>query len=371
MTILIFNWRDPKHSWSGGGEIYIFEQAKRWVKMGYEVKVFCASQDVGKTLPSFEEINGIKIHRKGGRYTLYLWAVLYYFKHLRKNVDVVIDVENGIPFFTPLFCRIPKVCVVYHVHAKQFFYELPAPISQIGYIVEKYIFPLLYKKTPIIAISQTTKNQLIDIGFKNDKIEVVYCGMKESRGSMKGSIKKSLQPTFLYLGRIRKYKRVDLLINIFPKIVEKIPQVRLIIAGWGTEGSYVTDLVMRSPLRRKITVVGPVTDMEKKILLSKCWLFVNPSIGEGWGIGVIEANLYGTPAIAFNVPGLSESIQDGKTGLLAKSEDDLVDKICAILGDKNLQERLSENATVLANSFSWDVTAKKTISLLEKIRRTN
>ncbi len=366
MRVLIFNWRDPKHTWAGGGEIYIFEQAKRWVKMGHEITVFCG-EDVEKNLPYFEMVDGIRIYRKGGRYTLYLWAVWFYLTKLRKNIDVVIDVENGIPFFTPLFCRVPKICYVYHVHGKQFFYELPMPFNRIGYLIEKFIFPLLYRNVPVQAISQTTKRQLKEIGFSDKNITVVYSGMNKLQ--IKTTPKKFLNPTILYLGRIKKYKRVDLLIRIFPKILEKIPNVHLIIAGWGTEASNVTDLVMKSPLRRKITLLGPVNDEEKKTFLSKSWLFVNPSIGEGWSIAVIEANLYGTPAVAFNVSGLSESIQDGKTGLLANGNDDLVEKICKILKDNNLREKLSKNAIELAHGFNWDRSSVESLKILEKIRR--
>jgi len=158
MRILIFNWRDLKHTWAGGGEIYIFEQASRWVKKGHEVTVFCG-QDIEKNLPSFETIDGIKIFRKGGRYSLYLWASWYYLTRFRSKVDIVIDVENGIPFFTPLFSWIPKVCYVYHIHGKQFFYEIPTPLNYIGYSIERFIFPLLYRHISIVTISETTKKQ--------------------------------------------------------------------------------------------------------------------------------------------------------------------------------------------------------------------
>ena len=186
MKILIFNWRDPKHTWAGGGEIYIFEQASRWVKMGHEVTVFCG-EDIEKKLPSFEITNGVKIYRKGGRYSLYLWAIWYYFIYLREKMDIVIDVENGIPFFTPIFCRIPKITYVYHIHGNQFFYELPTPLSHIGFIIERFIFPLLYKHVPIIAISKATKKQLIKIGFREKNISIVYCGINELRWIAKKS----------------------------------------------------------------------------------------------------------------------------------------------------------------------------------------
>lgn len=370
MRILIFNWRDLRHSWAGGGEIYISEHALRWVKMGHDVTVFCG-QDLGKILPSFEVIDGIKIYRKGGRYSLYIWAIWYYFRRFKGKMDVVIDVENGIPFFTPLFCRIPKICYVYHIHGKQFFYEIPSPLSYIGYIIERFIFPLLYKSLPIIAISETTKKQLVEIGFKKDFITVVYSGMNESQFRVKNEIKKYSSPTLLYLGRIKKYKRVDLLVNIFPNIVEKVPQARLIIAGWGTEASNIANLVMKSPWRRKIDLVGPVSDEEKRVLLSRSWIFVNPSIGEGWSIAVIEANSHGTPATSFNVSGLSESIRDNETGLLVKDKEDLINKICMVLEKKDLRERLSKNASLWASNFNWDRSAKESLAVLQEITKKN
>lgn len=370
MRILIFNWRDLRHSWAGGGEIYVFEHAKRWVKMGHEVILFCG-QDPYQNLPSFEIVGGIKIYRKGGRFNVYFWAIYYYFTLFRGRVDIVIDVENGIPFFTPLFCSVPKISYVYHIHGKQFFYEFPAPFNYIGYVIEKYIFPLLYRSIPIIAISETTKKQLVNIGFSKDKITVVYCGMNGSHHITKAPMKKFSNPTILYLGRIKRYKRVDLLIKILPNIIKKIPHARLIIAGWGTEASNVVDLAMKSSFRRRITVMGPVSNEEKRILLSRSWLFVNPSIGEGWGMGVIEANLHGTPAVSFDVPGLTESIQLGKTGLFAKDEEDFVEKICQILKDNSLRGKLSANAMKWANGFNWDRSARESMNILKKARKNN
>lgn len=365
MRILIFNWRDTKHSWAGGGEIYVFEQAKRWVKNGHAVTLFCG-EDFEKKLPPFEIIDGIKIYRKGGRYSLYFWAIWYYFTKLKKNADIIVDVENGIPFFTPLFSQLPKTCFVHHVHRKQFFYELPFPVNFLGYSIETYIFPLIYKHTPIIAVSKTTRNDLIEIGIPRKNIYIVLNGInKYSNKTI--NYKKFINPTILYLGRIKKYKRVDLLVSIFPQIVKKIPQARLILAGWGTEASNVANLVMVSSLRRKISLLGPVSDTEKKSLLSKSWVFVNPSIGEGWSIAVIEANYYGTPAVSFNVPGLRESIQTGKTGLLAKDEKDITDKICLILSNKNLRIRMNKEAMQWAQKFDWNASATKSLILLEKV----
>lgn len=367
MNILILNWRDIKHDWAGGGEVYIFELAKRWAKMGHQVILFCG-QNVGKRLPLEEKIDGIFVYRRGGKYSLYLWAAWYYLTRFRKSCDVIIDVQNGTPFFSVLYSRKPKVSIVYHVHGRQFFIELPFPINIVGFLIERFLFPLFYFRTPMMVISETTKREITHLGFPKKNIHIVHCGINGNNRRYGSSIKKFVQPTILYLGRIKRYKRVDLLVKIMPAILASIPKARLLIVGWGTEASAITDMSMRSVTKRRIKIVGPVSESEKKRLLSKAWVFVNPSIGEGWGISVIEANLHGTPAISFDVSGLSESIQDGKTGLLAHNEQDLINKICAVLTDEKLRMKLSKNAKGWAERFSWDEAAAKSIRIIQNLR---
>jgi len=361
MKILIFNWRDIKNSWAGGSEIYIHEIAKRLVIKGNQVTLFCG-QDPQKKLLEEEIIDGVKVVRKGGRFSVYLWAPIYYFKKLRKEADVVIDTQNGIPFFTPLFSLKKKVCIVFHVHGKQFFYELAFPLNYVGFILEKYLFSVIYRGQKIIAISKTTKEELLRIGFSPKNINLVYVGIDKIKNS--NGIKKFLKPTLIYLGRIKSYKRVDLLVRLMPDILKRVPNARLLIAGWGTEGGVLTDIVMRGSVRKHVEVIGPVSEEEKRNLLSRSWVFVNPSIHEGWSISVLEANLYGTPAVAFRVPGLSESIVDGKTGTLCDNEENLVDCISSLLNDEKKRNEFGKNAKNWAGSFSWDKSAQDLFKII-------
>lgn len=365
MNILILNWRDIRHEWAGGSEVYIFELAKRWVKMGHKVSLFCG-QDVRRDLPPEEKIDGIHIYRRGGRYTLYFWAFWYYLTKFRKECDALVDIQNGIPFFSVLYCRKPKVAFSYHVHRMQWFFEFPFPLNFVGYFFERFLFPFFYRNTQIIAISKTTRTELIKIGFKKKNIHIVYSGVEKKKNHAKNN--KFSQPTILYLGRIKKYKRVDVLVRIMPLILKQIPNARLVIAGWGTEAARITDVSMKSVIRRKIKILGPVSESEKKHFLEKSWVFVNPSIGEGWGIAIIEANLYGTPAVAFNVNGLSESIRHEETGFLAKDEDDFIDKICLVLKNTKLRETMSKSSVGWAEKFNWDDAAKKSLKILSQQR---
>jgi glycosyltransferase involved in cell wall biosynthesis len=359
MNILIFHWRDTKHEWSGGSEIYIREISERWVSLGHAVTLFCG-QNLAGNLPSEEMQQGVRIIRKGGRFSVYIWAFYYFLREFRTWCDVIVDAQNGIPFFTPLYSRKPKTVIVHHMHGKQFFVELPFPFNIIGFCIERYLFPLFYKGVDIIAVSKSTKHELMKVGFLPDDIHVVYNGVTahHSRGA---DNHKFITPTILYLGRIKKYKRVDHLIEIMPEIVKHVPTVRLLIAGWGTEASSVIDISMRGALRKKIKIIGPVSEKEKKYLLQKSWVFVNPSMNEGWGISIIEANSYGTPAVAYNVPGLSESIRDGKTGLLAHDKNEFTQQIIRLLKNNTLRAALGKEAIAWSHQFSWEKTANESL----------
>jgi glycosyltransferase involved in cell wall biosynthesis len=362
MRILLLNWRDMKNEWAGGAEMYVTELAKNWIKEGHEVTLFCG-QNYLKNLPGEETVDGIKIYRKGGKYTLYIWAAWYYLTKFRKKCDVIVEAQNGVPFFTRLYTRKPVFAIVFHIHGLQFFIELPPPMSWIGYTMEKFFFPFFYSRTPIVAISQTTKDDLIKLGLPGKNIDIVYCGLNMKSN---GKIEKFSTPTILYLGKIKKYKRVNLLVKFMPQILEKIPNARLLIAGWGTDGPYLTDLSMKSLVRKKVRIVGPVSEAEKKDLMSRSWVCANPSIHEGWGIPVIEANLFGTPTVAFRVPGLSESIKDGQTGLLADTEQEFIDGVVKILRDKKYREHMGIEASKWANTFVWEKSANNFMNIIQR-----
>ncbi len=364
MNILIFNWRDIRNSWAGGSELYIHELAKKWKQAGHTITMFTA-QDPLEKLPDEETIDGIKIVRKGGRLSVYFWAPIFYFKRLKKNVDIIIDIENGIPFFTPLFSLKKKIALVYHVHGVQFFYELYFPLNLIGFLLERYIFPVLYRGIPVIAISKSTKGELVKLGFRRSNISIITPGVHYPVFRKKSG--KYKRPTILYLGRIKKYKRLDLLIDAFPEILKKVPNARLVVAGWGTEAPQISDIIMKNGFRRSVELLGPVSEREKRILLQKSWVMVNPSLHEGWGITVIEANYYGTPTVAFNVPGLSDAIKDNVTGFLCKNNKEFVEKITLLMQKKILREKMGKKAQVWAKLLTWDKASKNSLSLMKRI----
>jgi glycosyltransferase involved in cell wall biosynthesis len=363
--ILIFNWRDITHPWAGGAELHIHELAKRWVKHGHTVSLFCARYEGAK---SFEELDGIEIIRKGGKFSVYLAAVWAYMTQLRKReYDLIVDDINGIPWFTPVFTRKPKVAIMHHLVKGIFFKELPLLLALIGYSIEACL-PFVYRKTPFITVSESSKQELVTVGIPEKHITIVNNGI-DHRLYKPNEYSKSPFPHILYLGRLRDYKRLDLLVKAMPSIINEIPDVKLSIVGTGEAEDNLKTLTTDLRLADSITFYGYADEEEKVEFLQNAWLFVSPSEKEGWGLTVIEANACGTPAVAFDVPGLQDSIKDGQTGLLvADGESDaLAVTIVKLLKDDTLRAELGMAALNYAQQFNWDKTAEEFMAVLERV----
>ena len=359
MKILCFNWRDITHPMAGGAEVCLHEIAKRLADR-HQVVLFCGKYN-GCT--ARDEIDGIRIIRQGGNFSVYLHAIFSYLTDLRReNHDVIVDSINGVPFFTPLFVRKPKIAIMYHLVKKDiFFRELPLILAPVGWLAEKMI-PFLYKRIPMVTISASSRRELIDFGIPEDKIYMIEMAIAHSS---LGPGVKSVEPSIAYVGRVKRYKQIDQLLHAFELVRETIPEAELVIAGKGDYGE-LEELAKAAP-NSPITLAGEVSEEEKVEILRRSWIFVTPSMKEGWGITVVEANACGTPAIAYNVPGLRDSIRDGETGLLVPHGDieELAKAIVKLLTDSKLREKLSRNALQWASEFSWDKSAEDFMTILQ------
>lgn len=362
--ILIFNWRDTKHKFSGGAETYIQEMAKRWAEQGNYVTIFCGNDSLNSKR---EMIDGIEIIRRGGFYFVYFWAFLYYMLQFRGKYDVIIDCHNGIPFFTPFYAREPVYCLMHHVHQDVFRHSLPKPLAWFAGILEKDLMALAYKNVKFITVSESSRKDIWKLGLGGAGIEVAYPGVDLSSLSPDFEAKSSV-PTVLYFGRLKYYKSVDVLIKAFKRVIENIPEVRLIIAGSGEESANLKDLTKRLGLEQKVEFKGRVSDEKKTKLLQSAWVLANPSFMEGWGITTIEANACGTPVIASNVPGLRDSVKDGETGYLVPRGDAgaFSDKIIKIILDKETREKMGREGASWAKNFDWNKTSEKFLSVMSQ-----
>lgn len=363
MKILIFNWRDIYHPEAGGSEVNIHEQAKRWVQWGHQVSFFTARPRGHKVR---DNIDGMEIFRAGGRFTVYAWAIFIYLLVLGKRADVILDIENGIPFFTPLYSLKPKACLMLHVHQDQFLVEMGPFLGRIGRFSERYLIPIFYRNSKFIAISDSTVESMRQSfqWAENLQVDVVRPGI--DRASYVPSGDKFGKPTVLYLGRVKTYKRLPRLIAMMPIVREKVPGSELLVAGRGDALDEAKEEVKKLGAAEYVHLLGHVSEEEKVRLLQGAWVMATPSMNEGWGMTVIEANACGTPAVAYRVSGLDESISEGKSGLLADNDEEFVQHLVSVLGDRELRQVLSRGAVDWASAFDWDETARQMLHALER-----
>lgn len=360
MKILVFNWRCWLNPAMGGAEVFTYEVVKRWIRDGHEVILFTSEFPGCKRE---EVVEGVRIVRAGRKYSVYGKAKKYYRKRFSKeNYDIIIDEINTRPFFTPKFVNNgEKVVGLVHQLAREYwFYEMPFPISYFGYHFFEERWLKNYVNIPTVAVSDSTKQDLLNLGFKD--VCVVSEGLNFT--PLMDVPEKESFPVIVYAGRLKRAKRPDHAVEAFRIIKERLPQAEFWLLGNGP---------FRAELKKMacdgMKFFGSLSNKERRELLRKCWVLVNPSVREGWGLNVIEANALGVPAIAYDVHGLCDSVKDGETGLLAESGDteDLAGKIIMILEDDLLRHKLSENALKYAKEFSWDKTAEHFVNVLERV----
>ncbi len=360
LRILVLNWRDTKHMWAGGAEVYVHEMAKRWVREGNLVTVFCGNDRNNKRN---ETIDGVNIVRRGGFYTVYLWATIYYILRFRRNFDVIVDSENGIPFFSPLFSTKPVVLLIHHVHQEVFVTNMKFPLAYVGKFIEGKLMPFIYRNKTVITVSESSKKEIIKAGIANEEsIQIVNPGID----IVAGRVKKSATPQLIYLGRLKAYKNVDVAIRAFAMVIEKIKKAKFLIVGEGEAIRDLQDIVIKMDLSDKISFLGKVSEKEKTRHLSESWVAVQPSDVEGWGITVLEANACKTPVVASKTNGLKDSIVDGTTGVLVPVKDTkgFAASITRLMRNEKLRTTYSKNAYSWAKNFSWDETSKDFLNVL-------
>lgn len=354
MEILILNWKDIKHPQAGGAEIIVYELAKRLVADGHKVIWF------SKGNFSEDNIDGIKIVRRGNLVTTYLFAPIYYWS-LNQKPDLVIDMSNTIYWQTPFWaCKSRKIAYLNQFAKQVFFYEFPPIISHFGYLVE-IIQYLTYRRTKFICYSNGTKNDLVAVGIPGENIHQFRLGLDQTRYTPG---KKSPHPLFLCASRLVKMKRTDLVIRAMSLLVKKYPKVNLAISGTGYQLAYLEKLRNDLGLEKNIAFVNKNvwffsknTKDQKVKLMQEAWALVFPSVKEGWGMTVTECGACGTPTIATNVTGLQDSVIDGKTGILVSenpSVQELASAMEKIITDNNLRENLSKNAREFAKKLTWE-----------------
>lgn len=365
MKVFVINWQDISNPYGGGAEVHLHEIFKRIVSLGHEVTLFCSSYDGAL---ENETIDGIKIIRKGSRNLFNYYVKRFCKQHLSEvKYDIVVDDINKIPFYTPSFIKIPLLAISHHFFGSSIFKEAGLISGCYVYASEKLI-DFVYKKTPFTVVSQSTLDEFLERGFDEKNFTIIPNAIEQSLFPMQ-VMNKTEYPTITYFGRLKKYKSVDHVIEAFKLIESEFWNAKLNIVGSGDYRPNLEKLVKSYGLENKVTFYGFVSDEEKVKLLTESHCVVNPSMKEGWGITNIEANACGTPVISANVPGLKDSVLEGKSGVLYSygKINELADKMRTIINDNEYRENLSKGSVEWAKEFSWDASANQMLDLLQKV----
>jgi len=350
LKVLVFNWRCWLNPEMGGAEVFTHEVLKRWAEVGHDITLFTSRFEDSS---AEEVVERVRIVRQGGRFSVYWKAKKFYVNHFfKERFDVVIDEINTRPFLTPKFVRNgERIVALIHQLAKEYWlYENPFPISFLGYYFFEEKWLKNYVKMPTVTVSNSTKEDLVDLGF--ERVFVVGEGLNFK--PLKKLPKKESYPVIVYAGRLKKAKRPDHAIKAFKIIKRIIPIAELWIIGDGPFRNKLTKIACEG-----VRFFGSISNERRRNLIKKSWVLANPSIREGFGLNVVEANALGVPCVAYDVAGLRDSIIDGETGVLVKSGDveALSKAIIQILTDDALRIKLSERALTNSERFSWDKVA--------------
>jgi glycosyltransferase involved in cell wall biosynthesis len=353
MRLAIITWRDTANPLAGGAEMLIDNIARIIQSRGHDVTVICG----GPT-----EQHPYNVINAGGTYTQYL-RVPWIVRRLEKRYgvfDLLIDVENGIPFFSPLWHRHhPNICLVHHVHTDQWSTRFSPAVAAFGRFMERTVMPLVYKNTPFVAVSPSTASALVEIGIDRKHIVIIENGVSAHPVAQK----ESNEPLFVAIGRLVPHKQIDIMLEAWKVVRRELKGGRLLIVGSGPE--YVT---LASSLPPGCELLGHVDEDTKWKLLEDCWMLIHTAHHEGWGMVILEAASVGKPSVALDAPGVRDAIINNVTGILCSDTQDLEEAWTRLARDSKLRHILGSQARDRSLELSWGKTAERYIAMAKTMR---
>jgi glycosyltransferase involved in cell wall biosynthesis len=366
VNILLVNWQDRANPQAGGAEIHLFEIFGRLAARGHKVRLVCSGWDGGAERAV---IDGISIERVGRRHSFALLGRGAVRRAIAaERPDVLVEDINKLPLFLTLGTRVPFCAMVPHLFGITAFEEAPWPIAATVCAAERPL-PWAYRRAGFHAISESTRDDLVVRGVPSLRIRVIHPGVDSGRFTPGPAGRRSPTPSFLYVGRLKRYKGIGFAVEALALARRQRPDLRMDIAGTGDHRWELERSVARHGLERAVVFHGFVSEERKIDLMRAAWANVFPSPKEGWGITVIEAAACGTPSLASASPGLRDSVRHGETGFLVAHGDveGLAARMVEVADSPPLVARLGERARRFAEGLTWESAAAATERHLKDI----
>jgi glycosyltransferase involved in cell wall biosynthesis len=336
--ILFIAWRDLANPLAGGSEVLVDQLASGMLARGHRVTLLCGGPVAERPY---------HVARNGGTYSQFLRAPLAYLRNFR-DADLIVEVCNGMPFLAPLWSRRPVLCLVNHVHTELWSIRFRPPVATAGRNVERLVMPWVHRRNLFLTVSGSTAESLQRMRVGRDRIRQICNGVVEPDPLTP----RSPDPLFLAIGRLADYKRIDLLLRLWDR-VRHVVGGKLVVAGDGPERPRLQALAGPG-----VEFTGWVSEQEKHRLLCSAWLLIHPALIEGWGLVVAEAAIRGTPAVAFDVPGLRDSVVHGQTGMLVRTEGQFASVWASLAINERRRERLGRAARTRALRLHWSAAVE-------------
>jgi glycosyltransferase involved in cell wall biosynthesis len=351
--IVFLTWRDTSHPDGGGSEVFVERVATWLAAAGHDVTIACPAHE---NSPADETRAGVRFRRRGGRLGVYLRGMAYLRFGAGRSADIVVDVQNGIPFFSPLVRRRPIVVLLHHLHREQWQIIYPGWRGHLGWWIESRLSPRCYRSQRYVTVSDASRRDLVSLGVQTARIDVVHNGIDVPHPDQ--SLPRNEDPTICVLGRLVPHKQVEHALQVAAAIRGEIPRLRVEVVGDGWWHDQLLERAHELGVDDITTFHGYVSDERRGEILDGSWLLLAPSIKEGWGISIMEAAARGVPALAYaSAGGVCESISEGYTGRLVADTDELTKATAELLKDHELRARYGAAARLRANQFDWATSA--------------
>lgn len=364
LRALFLNWRDTRHPEGGGSEVYVENVARSLAAAGHEVTIFCAQYEGAADR---ETVDGVRFVRAGTKLTVYREAVRRVRRKEFGPLDVIIDVQNGIPFMSRAVAGdVPVVVLVHHVHREQWPVVYDALRARIGWWIESQLAPRLYRDCTYVAVSDRTRSELATLGVDADRVHVIHNGIEQAPGL---DVSPAPYPHIAVVGRLVPHKRVEHVLRAAAILRRRYPDLRVSVVGDGWWSPRLRRVATALGVDDMVDFHGFVDEKTKHRIYASAWVLALPSLKEGWGIVVMEAATHGVPAVAYaDAGGVAESIVDGQTGVLVSGDEtDFARALDSVLESEVARTQMGRAARDRAEQFTWAATANAFAAVLREV----
>jgi glycosyltransferase involved in cell wall biosynthesis len=346
--VVFLSWRDTRNPEGGGAERYLEKMAAGLVERGCHVTIFCAAHAAA---PPDEMVDGIRFVRRGSKMSVYPAGMAALRRGDLGPADVVVDVQNGLPFFSRLVTRAEVIVLVHHVHREQWPVVYPGLTGKVGWWIERCLAPRLYRRCQYVAVSRATRGELRELGVRGPRVAVVHNGTDPARPV---ATPRSQTPMVAVVGRLVPHKQVEHAIDAVLALRPRFPGLRLHVVGSGWWEGRLHEYAVRHGAQDCVVFEGHVEEQRKHEIYERAWVLALPSLKEGWGLVVGEAGMHGAPTVAYrSAGGTRESIDDGVSGVLVDTQAQFTEALGVLLADDSWRSALAKGARDMSHQFTW------------------